>query len=113
MQTNLHIYTCQEGRQEHSFLLIVERAFAFPVSAAKCERSFSTMKRIKTDSRAFLGDERVENLMRIVLEGHPLARFNLEPAMASWAEQRIRRPRQKKEEKMLQTKGRFEEGYRA
>ena len=54
------------------------------------------MKRIKTDSRASLGDERVENLMRIVLEGPPLARFNPEPAMASWAEQRIRRPRQKK-----------------
>ena len=51
---------------------------------------------IKTDSRASLGDERVENLLRIVLEGPPLARFNPEPAMASWAEQRIRRPRQKR-----------------
>ena len=63
------------------------------------------MKRIKTDSRASLGDERVENLMRIVLEGHPLARFNPEPAMASWAEQKIRRPRQKKRKRCYRQRG--------
>ena len=49
-------------------LLIVEIAFAFLVSAAKCKRSFSTLKRIKTDSKASIGDESVENLMRTVLE---------------------------------------------
>ena len=62
------IYTSTRAKKDFkNILLIVEIAFAFPVSAAKCERSFSTMKRIKTDSRASLGDESVENLMRIVL----------------------------------------------
>ena len=105
-KTCKRIYTSTRAKKDFkNILLIVERAFAFPVSAAKCERSFSTMKRIKTDSRASLGDERVENLMRIVLEGHPLARFNLEPAMASWAEQRIRRPRQKKRKRCYRQRG--------
>ena len=38
-----------------------------------------------------------KNLMRIVSEGYYLANFNSEPAMTSWAEQRVGHPRQKKQ----------------
>ena len=40
-----------------------------------CELSFPTMKRVKTDGRASSGDERVENLMRLILEGPNLLRY--------------------------------------
>ena len=44
-------------------------AFCLPVSTAKLERSFSMLKRVKRDTRAALGVNRVENLTRIFTRG--------------------------------------------
>ena len=59
-----------------NILLVTELAFCLPVSTAKLERSFSMLKHIKSDTRAALGVNRVENLMRILQEGSPLECFD-------------------------------------
>ena len=43
-------------------------ALTLPVSSASAERSFSTMRRIKTNLRASMGDERLSSLAIIAVE---------------------------------------------
>ena len=50
-------------------LLLAELLFSIPISNAKVERLFSLMNRIKTDSRATLGESTLNSLIRISMEG--------------------------------------------
>jgi hypothetical protein len=43
-------------------------ALTLPVSSASAERSFSTMRRIKTNLRTSMGDERLSSLAIIAVE---------------------------------------------
>ena len=52
-------------------------ALVIPVSTAECERSFSAMKRIKTDSRNRLLTENLNHLMRISIEGPSIDQLTL------------------------------------
>lgn len=47
----------------------------FPVSNAKVERAFSTMKRVKTDSRNRLSTKTLDNLLRISINSTSLSDF--------------------------------------
>lgn len=47
-----------------------------PVLAAVCEQGFSASKRIKSDIRASLHSETVENLIRIIVAGASLKGFD-------------------------------------
>ena len=76
-------------------LLLAKILFTLPVSNAKVERLFSLMNRVKTDSRNSLSKERLNSLLRICMEGPPLAQFDAIPAMQLWQEGvRLRRPNQ-------------------
>ena len=54
------------------------------------------LKRIKRDTGAALGVNRVENLMRILQEGPPLECFDQTNAMKLWADHVVQRPVQSK-----------------
>ena len=88
LQTWHHIFNSEKCKIEFKNILSVAvLAFCLPVSAAKLERSFLMLKRIKRDTRAALGVENlVENLMRILQEGPPLERFDPTNAMKLWAD---------------------------
>ena len=62
-----------------------------PVSTAECERAFSTMNRIKTDLRNHLKTSSLDCLMRISIEGPPIAQFNFERAADIWGGMHKRR----------------------
>ena len=62
-----------------------------PVSTADCERSFSTMKRVKTDLRNRMNTSTLDALMRIRIEGPSLSEFDFDTALNSWAKLRNRR----------------------
>lgn len=62
-----------------------------PVSTADCERSFSAMKRIKTDLRNRMNTTTLDALMRICIEGPPLNEFDFDMALNSWSKLRNRR----------------------
>ena len=53
-------------------------------------------KHIKRDTRAALGVNRVEHLMRISQEGPPLECFDLTNAIKLWADHSVRRPAKSK-----------------
>ena len=62
-----------------------------PVSTAECEHAFSSMNRIKTELRNRLKTSTLDCLMRVSIEGPPLADFNLERAADIWGGMRNRR----------------------
>ena len=79
-----------------NILYLIELTFCLPVSTSKVERSFSLLKRIKTDTRCSLGTERVENIMRICQEGPPLNEFDATPVVKRWVNDKVRRVNQNK-----------------
>ena len=66
-------------------------ALILPMTTAEGERCFSTMKRVKTDLRNRMGEELLEHLMRISIEGPPLTQMNFESAVDVFAAMRARR----------------------
>ena len=77
-------------------LLLIELLFTIPISNAKVERLFSLMNRVKTDSRAALGEETLNSLTRIRMEGPKLEDYDPMPAIQLWASSATRRPNQRK-----------------
>ena len=69
----------------------------FPVSNAKVERGFSTMKRVKTDWRCSLGETVLDTIMRISIEGPELSKFDPQKAVESYFST-PRRPKRKEAE---------------
>ena len=66
-------------------------ALIIPVSTADCERGFSTINRIKTDSRNRLKTETLDKLIRLSVEGPELDQFDFEQAASLWASKSKRR----------------------
>lgn len=68
-----------------------------PISAAVCERGFSTQNRIKSDVRASLHTDTVEDLIRISVEGPELMDYDARQDVKLWFSQgkRVRRPHYK------------------
>ena len=66
-------------------------AALIPVSTADCERSFSTMNRVKTKLRNRMTTSTLDSLICISMEGPPLPQFNFERAADIWATLRNRR----------------------
>lgn len=65
-----------------------------PISSAICERGFSSVNRIKSDARASLHTDTVEDLIRISVEGPKLEDYDAEQDVKVWFSQgkRTRRP---------------------
>ena len=61
-----------------------------PVSTAECERSFSTMNRVKTKLRNRMRTSTLDSLIRISMGGPPLPQFNFERAADIWGTLRLR-----------------------
>lgn len=74
--------------------ILGEIMLCLPLNTACCERSFSTMKKIKHDWRSSLAPTTLSTLMRISLEGVPVREYNAEPALLHWwtSGERARRP---------------------
>ena len=60
---------------------VIQILLLYPVSNAKVERLFSTMKRVKNDWRASLDEQTLEQLLRIRAEGPSLADFDPLPVV--------------------------------
>ncbi|KAJ8386336.1 hypothetical protein AAFF_G00174330 [Aldrovandia affinis] len=77
-----------------NILHLVHIMMVLPVSSAVCERGFSSQKRIKSDIRASLNIDTVEDLIRISIEGPSLEDFDARESVKTWFTQgeRARRP---------------------
>ena len=67
-----------------NILTLVEIMFSISCSTAKAERSFSAMNLIKTPNRCSLHEDTLQHLLRVYIEGPPLAGFNPDPAIDKW-----------------------------
>lgn len=77
-----------------NMLPLAEIILTYPLNTACCERGFSIMKKIKHDWRASLLPQTLAMLMRVVIDGPPVAQFNPRRSMDHWWFQgpRARRP---------------------
>ncbi|CAB4031533.1 zinc finger 862-like [Paramuricea clavata] len=80
-------------------LLLAELLFSIPISNAKVEWLFSLMNRIKTDSRATLGESTLNSLIRISMEGPKFEEYDPTSAIHLWADITTRQPHQKRRKK--------------
>ncbi|XP_021365405.1 zinc finger protein 862-like [Mizuhopecten yessoensis] len=67
-----------------AILLLIEILFALSTSTAKYERSFSSMKRIKTGFRSSLNQESLVGLMRVANMETSVNHFDPVPAISNW-----------------------------
>ncbi|XP_060084946.1 zinc finger protein 862-like [Ylistrum balloti] len=67
-----------------AILLLIEILFALSPSTAKCERSFSAMKRIKTGLRSSLNQDSLVNLMQVANMDTSVLDYNPLPAINTW-----------------------------
>ena len=63
---------------------LVARVVVLPASSAEVERVFSTMNRIKTTLRNRLSSKRLDNLIRVSMDGPEVADWDPIPAALQW-----------------------------
>ena len=68
--------------------------FSLPVSNGKLERAFTQLNRIKDKKRAALGNEALNDLMKVSADATPLKGFSPDSAITLWWEAKQRRPNQ-------------------
>ncbi|KAK0135416.1 Zinc finger protein 862 [Merluccius polli] len=77
-----------------NILHLVKIMLVLPISSAVCERGFASVNRIKSDVRASLHTDTVEDLIRISVEGPQLEDYDARQDVKQWFSQgkRSRRP---------------------
>ena len=74
-----------------NFCKLSQIFLTLPVSTADCERTFSTMKRIKTRLRSQMTNNTLNHCMRVSMEGLPLVDFDFDKSIDTWSQLRNRR----------------------
>ena len=69
----------------------VELLFCLPLSNSHLERVFSQLKLIKTDHRTSLSENRLDQLVKINVEGSPLEKWDASSAIELWYKEKSRR----------------------
>ena len=88
-----------------NILTLVELIFSLPLSNGQLERCFSRLKIVKTNRRSCLGEDRLENLIRIQLAGPPLHRWDASRAVELWWTDKSRRINQSASDSRASTSG--------
>ena len=63
---------------------LIVHALVLPTSTTDCERCFSTMKRVKTESRNRMNTQILDKLLRVGLEASGETEFNFKEAAQCW-----------------------------
>ena len=77
----------QEDTEKQDFqniLKIIHLTSVYPLSNAACERTFSVMKRVKSDWRCALNTSTLDDLIRLSIAGPKLQDFNPRSAVHRW-----------------------------
>ena len=67
-----------------NILMLVEISLVVALSSSVCERGFSTIKRVKSDWRAGLTTEMLDNLLMICIEGPDFEAYDAARAFNRW-----------------------------
>ena len=84
--------TTQFKSEYANILQLIDMILTIPATSTACERGFSQMKLIKTDTRSRLSEQAMSNNLVIKLHSTPIAEFDPSPAIEYWLLQKERRP---------------------
>jgi len=85
------LFNCVDSKRWSNVLGLVELLFSLPLSNGHLERVFSQLKLIKTDHRTSLSEDRLDQLVRINVEGPPLEKWDASSALELWYKEKSRR----------------------
>ena len=68
-----YLYSCQPAFK--TLFEIVQVALTISITSAECERSFSALKRIKTNLRSTMGEERLSDLAILSIESNSVSKY--------------------------------------
>ena len=86
------VYLCEHHHDMYpDFALMAEYLSAIPLNSASCERGFSAQNLTKTKTRNRLTEQRLEQLMRISINGPHMANFDYTDAARNFRAVRNRR----------------------
>ena len=85
------LFNSPDAIKWENILALVELTFTIPLSNGHVKRCFSQLKLTKTDRRTSLGEDRLDHLLRIRLEGPPLQVWDATTAVGLWWTDKTRR----------------------
>jgi hypothetical protein len=74
-----------------NFVIVMALYTVLTMASADCERGFSTMKRVKTALRSRMGQDMLEQIMFIAINGPSLKNFDPLPAVRLFVNLKVRR----------------------
>ena len=80
-----------------NILALVRLLFTLPVANGSVERIFSRLNLIKSDRHCSLGEDSLENLVRICVAGPPRSQWDASSAIRCWWKDKLRRHSRKTE----------------
>jgi len=85
------LFNCPDSKKWTNILALVELLFCLPMANGRVERAFSAMNVVKTDRRNCLGEDHLDDLMRITFDGPQLAQWDASGAIDLWWKDKLRR----------------------
>ena len=85
------LFNSPDASKWENILTLVELTFAIPLSNGHVERCFSQLKLTKTDRRTSLGEDRLDHLLRIRIEGPQFEQWDATSAVGRWWTEKTRR----------------------
>lgn len=85
------LFNAANAKKWGNILTLIELLFSFPVTNGHLERVFSTLKLIKTNRRSSLGEDKLDHLIRIAVDGPPFNQWDATDAVHLWWKSKQRR----------------------
>ena len=85
------LFNAPDSTKWTNILTVVELLFCLPVSNGHLERVFSQLKLIKGERRTSLGEDQLDQLIRINVEAPALSQWDASNAVELWLHDRTRR----------------------
>ena len=85
------LFNAIDSSQWSNVLAVIELLFCLPMANGRLERVFSQLKLIKTNRRTNLGEDSLDYLVRVNVEGPPLSEWDASRAFELWQHANIRR----------------------
>ena len=79
------IYYCNDVKKSPVLLKLLQLSLTFGVGSAGCERSFSSLGRIKTKLRSTMGEERLTNIVLLSIERELSGGLDLETVIVRFS----------------------------
>ena len=89
------LFNAVDAKQWSNILSVVEFLFCLPMSNGHLERVFSQLKLFKVNRRTCLGEDTLDRLIRIHVEGPPLSQWDASGALNLWLNDKMRRVNRK------------------